>query len=186
MTVQLRALERTDLRFVHGLFNDRAAMTYWFEEPFDALAELEDIYQRHIHDDRERRFVIEADGQPVGLVELVEINFIHRNCEFQIIVTQASQGRGYAGIATRKALDHAFRILNLHKVYLYVDVANERAAHIYRKAGFVQEGLLREEFFANGGYRDASLMAIFQRDFLHPEKSPHLSDSPGPVSISEA
>ena len=46
MELTLRAMERTDLRFVHGLFNDRAVMSYWFEEPFDALAELEDIVRR--------------------------------------------------------------------------------------------------------------------------------------------
>ncbi|ADG78085.1 Diamine N-acetyltransferase OS=Tsukamurella paurometabola (strain ATCC 8368 / DSM / CCUG 35730/ CIP 100753 / JCM 10117 / KCTC 9821 / NBRC 16120 / NCIMB 702349 / NCTC 13040) OX=521096 GN=Tpau_1458 PE=4 SV=1 [Tsukamurella paurometabola] len=166
MTVQLRAMERTDLRFVHGLFNDRAVMSYWFEEPFDALAEMEDIYERHVHDERERRFIIESSGVPVGLVELVEINFIHRKCEFQIIVAPSAQGKGYAGIATRKALDYAFRILNLHKVYLFVDVANERAAHVYEKLGFVEEGLLREEYFSNGSYRDARLMRLFQRDFL--------------------
>lgn len=159
-------MERTDLPFVHGLFNDRAVMSYWFEEPFDALAELEDIYERHIHDERERRFIIESDGAPVGLVELVEINFIHRNCEFQIIVAPNAQGHGHATVATRKALDYAFRILNLHKVYLYVDVANAPAAHVYEKAGFVDEGSLREQFFANGEYRDARLMAVLQREFL--------------------
>ncbi|SDQ76741.1 spermidine N1-acetyltransferase [Tsukamurella pulmonis] len=172
MELSMRAMERTDLRFVHGLFNDRAVMSYWFEEPFDALAELEDIYERHIHDDRERRFIIESDGLPVGLVELVEINTIHRNCEFQIIVAPAAQGRGYATVATRRALDYAFRILNLHKVYLYVDIANEKAAHVYEKIGFVQEGLLREQYFSNGAYRDARLMRVFQRDFLASDTPP--------------
>lgn len=170
--LKLRAMERTDLRFVHGLFNDRAVMSYWFEEPFDALAELEDIYERHIHDERERRFIVEYDGLPVGLVELVEINVIHRNCEFQIIVAPSAQGKGYAAPATRKALDYAFRILNLHKVYLYVDVANEKAAHVYEKLGFAEEGLLREQYFSNGEYRDARLMGLFQRDFLATDLPP--------------
>ncbi len=172
MTIELRAMERTDLRFVHGLFNDRAVMSYWFEEPFDALGELEDIYERHIHDERERRFIIVNDGIPVGLVELMEINFIHRKCEFQIIVAPAAQGRGYARIATRKALDYAFRILNLHKVYLFVDVDNAPAVHIYSTIGFVEEGVLRDEFFSNGAYRDARLMRMFQRDFLATDPPP--------------
>lgn len=166
MTVLLRALERSDLRFVHGLFNDSAVMRYWFEEPFDALDEMTDIYTRHLHDERERRFIIEHDGNPVGLVELVEINFIHRNAEFQIMIAPAAQGKGFATEATRKALSYAFRVLNLHKVYLIVDTVNEGAAHIYRKGGFVDEGVLRQEYFAGGEYRDAIRMAIFQRDFL--------------------
>ena len=81
-------------------------------------------------------------------------------------IIKTEQGKGFATEATRRALSYAFRILNLHKVYLVVDTANEGAAHIYRKVGFVDEGVLREEYFSAGHYRDATRMAIFQRDFL--------------------
>lgn len=177
--LRLRALERDDLPFVHELSNDSGIMSYWFEEPYEALVELQDIYDRHVHDSRERRFIIQiggagradgsggaadaADGR-AGLVELVEIDYIHRKAEFQIIVHPAFQGRGLAARATRAALDYAFGVLNLHKVYLEVDVENGRAVQAYQRVGFVIEGRLREEYFAAGRYRDAFRMAILQRD----------------------
>ncbi|MET0190072.1 MAG: spermidine acetyltransferase, partial [Pseudonocardia sediminis] len=55
---------------------------------------------------------------------------------------------------------------NLHKVFLIVSTENEKAIHIYRKAGFVVEGELREEFFADGRYRDALRMGILQHEHL--------------------
>lgn len=168
MTIRLRALEREDLGFVHALNNDSRIMSYWFTEPYEALVELRDIYDRHVHDNRERRFVIESDGEPAGVVELVEIDYIHRGAEFQIIVHPAHQGRGHAVEATRKALDYAFAVLNLHKVYLVVDVENAAAIHVYRKVGFVTEGELREEFFADGRYRNALRMGILQHEHLGP------------------
>lgn len=168
MTIRLRALEREDLGFVHALNNDSRIMSYWFTEPYEALVELRDIYDRHVHDNRERRFVIEADGEPAGIVELVEIDYIHRGAEFQIIVHPAHQGRGYAREATRRALDYAFAVLNLHKVYLVVDVENAAAIHVYRTVGFVTEGELREEFFADGRYRNALRMGILQHEHLDP------------------
>lgn len=168
MTIRLRALEREDLGFVHALNNDSRIMSYWFTEPYEALVELRDIYDRHVHDNRERRFVIESDGAPAGIVELVEIDYIHRGAEFQIIVHPAHQGRGYAREATRRALDHAFAVLNLHKVYLVVDVENAAAIHVYRTVGFVTEGELREEFFADGRYRNALRMGILQHEYLDP------------------
>ncbi len=170
MTLRLRALERDDLEFVHGLTNDRKIMSYWFAEPFDALVELRDIYDRHVHDNRERRFVIEVEGEPAGVVELVEIDYIHRGAEFQIIVHPEFQGRGYAREATIKALDHAFAVLNLHKVYLIVAVDNPKAIHVYEKVGFVTEGELREEFFADGRYRNALRMGILQEEHLGPTR----------------
>ncbi|ADG97117.1 Diamine N-acetyltransferase [Segniliparus rotundus DSM 44985] len=163
--VRLRPLERSDLPFVHSVSNDSQAMSYWFEEPFESLAELIEIYERHIHDVRERRFIIEHDGQQAGIVELVEIDYIHRNCEFAIAVVPQFQGFGLVQGAVLAGLRHAFDILNLHKVYLLVDAENVKAVHIYEKAGFVAEGVLREEYFAAGSYRDAVRMAIFQRDY---------------------
>ncbi|AVM00282.1 spermidine acetyltransferase [Gordonia iterans] len=166
MTAELRTLERADIPFVHGLFNDPEVMRYWFVEPTHSLAAMEDQYTRRMHDESERRFVIDDGGRRCGIVELVSIDLRHRNCEFQIIVDPECQGRGYAGAATRAALRYAFAVLNLHKVYLLVDNENKAAIHVYEKAGFVTEGVLRQEYFADGAYQDVTRMAIFQRDFL--------------------
>ncbi|GLY14998.1 spermidine N1-acetyltransferase [Kineosporia rhizophila] len=167
VTIRLRALEPDDLDFVHTLNNDSKIMTYWFEEPYESLQELREIYAQHIHDNRERRFVIEApEGVRAGIVELVEIDYIHRTAEFQIIVAPGFQGRGYAREATTRALDYAFAVLNLHKVYLIVSVENPKAIHIYQQAGFVTEGELREEYFADGRYRNALRMGILQHEHL--------------------
>lgn len=162
----LRPLEREDLRFVHELDNNETVMHYWFEEPYEAFVELADLYDRHIHDQSERRFIAEVGGERVGLVELVEINHIHRRAEFQIIIAPTHQGQGYATLATRLAMDYAFTVLNLYKLYLIVDCANERAVNVYAKLGFVEEGRLREEFFVDGEYRDVLRMAVFQPDYL--------------------
>ena len=96
----------------------------------------------------------------------MEIDYIHRSTEFQIIVAPGHQGRGHATTATRRALDYAFAVLNLHKVYLVVSTENHGAIHIYGKVGFVVEGTLREEFFADGRYRDALRMSVLQREHL--------------------
>ncbi|MCK6375845.1 MAG: spermidine N1-acetyltransferase [Zoogloea sp.] len=164
--LKLRPLEREDLRFVHELDNNESVMHYWFEEPYEAFVELCDLYDKHIHDQSERRFVVERDGVRVGLVELVEINHIHRRAEFQIIISPEHQGRGYATQATRLAMGYAFTVLNLYKLFLVVDVENTRAVSVYKKLGFTEEGILRHEFFVDGVYRDAYRMAAFQPDYL--------------------
>lgn len=131
--VRLRPLEREDLRFVHQLDNNASVMRYWFEEPYEAFVELSDLYDKHIHDQSERRFVVECDGENAGLVELVEINHVHRRAEFQIIISPEYQGKGLASRAAKLAMDYGFTVLNLYKLYLIVDKENEKAIHIYRK-----------------------------------------------------
>ena len=170
-TARLRPLEREDLRFVHELDNNETVMHYWFEEPYEAFVELCDLYDKHIHDQTERRFIVESAGKPVGLVELVEINLIHRRAEFQIIISPDFQGKGFAGVATALAMDYAFTVLNLYKLCLIVDPANEKAVHIYEKRGFKHEGMLIKEFFVDGVYKDVCRMAAFQDDYLANRKA---------------
>lgn len=165
--IRLRALEKSDLAFVHDLNNNRRVMNYWFEEPYESYLELADLYLKHIHDQSERRFIAEdKNGDPVGLVELVEISYIHRRAEFQIVIAPLRQGEGCARPITMQALDYAFRVLNLNKVYLVVSTENSAAIHVYRECGFTEEGELIEEFFVNGAYQDAIRMYLLQGDFL--------------------
>ncbi|MCG6202734.1 spermidine N1-acetyltransferase [Psychromonas antarctica] len=170
--VKLRALEKEDLRFVHQLDNNRHIMSYWFEEPYESFGELEDLYIKHIHDNTERRFIgTNKENESIGLVELIEINYIHRNAEFQIIITPNFQGKNYARALINKALDYAFTILNLHKIYLVVSENNHKAIHLYKKSGFIEEGCLVQQFFTNGKYWDAIRMYKLQEQYLANEQT---------------
>jgi diamine N-acetyltransferase len=169
MKLSLRPLERKDLPFVHDLDNERHTMAFWFEEPYESLDELTNLYDKHIHDDNERRFVIDVDGQFAGIIELVDINFIHRSTEIQIIIKSDSQGLGLAKIAMSNAIDYAFNILNMHKIYLYVDAKNHKALNIYKELGFIQEGILRQHFFVEGAYHDSIVMGILSHEIKKDE-----------------
>ncbi|UEX89391.1 GNAT family N-acetyltransferase [Staphylococcus ratti] len=161
--MKLRALEEKDLSFVHELNNTQSIMSYWFEEPYQSLSELKYLFNKHVLDEAERRFIIEDDDKTVaGIVELVEINYIHRNCEIQIIVKPEFSGKGFAQFGFKEAIDYAFNILNMHKIYLYVDVDNKKATHIYEKLGFEIEGLLKEHFYTKGQYKSAYLMSLLK------------------------
>jgi diamine N-acetyltransferase len=175
--IRLRALERDDLKFVHDLNNNRRVMTYWFEEPYESFVELEELYVKHIHDQSERRFIAEtAEGERVGLVELVEIDYIHRRAEFQIIIAPEKQGTGIGKAVTRLAAEYAFRVLNINKLYLLVSTSNEAAIKLYRACGFVEEGRLVDEYFVDGHYQDALRMYQLQRDFITREGAQESGD----------
>src|SRR5262249_17784379 len=119
------------------------------------------------HDQSERRFIAETTtGERVGLVELVEIDYIHRRAEFQIIIAPEKQGIGLGRAVTRLAAEYAFRVLNINKLYLLVSTSNEAAVKLYRSCGFVEEGRLVDEYFVDGHYQDALRMYQLQGDFI--------------------
>ena len=45
----------------------------------------------------------------------------------------------------KMAIDYL--VLNMNKVYLYVDIKNEKAVHIYQSNNFEIEGTLKEHFY---------------------------------------
>jgi len=110
------------------------------------------------------RLAIErGDGTMVGAVYLVGIDWLNRSAEFAIwIGDAASQGKRVGEAATRLMLAHAFDDLNLERVHLTVLGHNERAIRLYRKVGFVEEGVLRRAAFKGGQYRDLLAMAILR------------------------
>lgn len=142
-------------------------MSYWFEEPYESFGELTDLYTKHIHDDTERRFIAEDNlNKSIGLVELLEIDYIHRKAEFAIIVAPEHQGKGLARAIIKSALHYAFAILNLNKVYLLVSEENKKAIHLYKDTGFTEEGRLIQEYFTGGEYMNAIRMYILQKEYL--------------------
>ena len=70
------------------------------------------------------------------------------------------QNMGIGSAILKHLLDIA-KMKKLTKVSLNVDADNDRAIHIYKKAGFEIEGKLRNEKYHNGQYSDEYRMAIF-------------------------
>ena len=62
-------------------------------------------------------------------------------------------------------LDWAFREAGLHKVWLMIFRENQRAHRTYRRLGFVDEGVLREEYFHQDRWRDMVRMSMLDREW---------------------
>src|SRR5699024_4848098 len=165
----MRIMEKNDAPFLHQLYNNPEVMSYWFEEAYLSVQALEKSFDDNIDNDKNRQFIVMDGNEKVGIVELVSIDWKHRNAEFTIIIAPKHQGKGYARPATKWAIDYGFSTLNLHKIYLFVDKINEKAIRVYEKIGFQVEGVAKEMFFVNGTYHDAVVMGIFQRDVLNLE-----------------
>ena len=88
-----------------------------------------------------------------------------------IIADRADMGHGYGSAAIRAVLDHGFGPLGLHKVWLMVFATNARGRRTYGRIGFVEEGVLREEYFHQGGWHDMVRMSLLAREWPRPARS---------------
>ena len=53
----------------------------------------------------------------------------------------------------------------LHKLWLMVFATNQRAQRTYARAGFRTEGVLREEYFHDGGWHDMVRMSLLDHEW---------------------
>jgi diamine N-acetyltransferase len=132
--------------------------------------EHERWYRNAMEDRSQRIFIIGMgegfEAKPVGLIGLRGINWRARSAEFWIYIGDSSaSGKGIAYEASRMLLGFAFRTIGLNRVYLYVDITNERAIRLYKKLGLKQEGVCRQAAFAEGMFVDRILFAILAEEF---------------------
>ncbi len=168
--VRLRPIERDDLPRYVEWFSDPEVRRYliiylpfsltqeerWFENLLGRLERQEDVL-----------LAIEtADGVHIGNIGLHTIDWKNRNAELGIVIGEkAYWNQGYGTDAIRTMLGLAFREMNLHRVFLRVDVDNGRGIRCYEKAGFRQEGTLREVVFREGTFHNQYIMSILESEF---------------------
>lgn len=114
-------------------------------------------------EDLPHALVAELDGRVVGYVRvrpssLPSSAHVHR--VDGLAVDPAVQGRG-AGTALVQAALELARSRGARKVTLAVLDRNERARRLYARCGFVEEGVLRQEYLLDGEWVDDVLLACF-------------------------
>ena len=116
---------------------------------------------------------------PIGTIGLLHIDPRNRSAEFgRLLVGRPEYRRGgFAREAEFLVMDFAFNYLNLHKVWAEVIVGNEAALSLYRKFGFVEEGVLRQQIFKDGRYVNIVRIGLLAEDFH--ELEPSLREATG-------
>jgi RimJ/RimL family protein N-acetyltransferase len=166
-------LERERAQAHHRWRNDRDIMRWHYIRPRTSYRDERERLRRLLDspDDRGWDVFTEAPGaEPahVGYLVLRVASRDHAHAEVSITIGErAAWGRGIGRKALSLVLDHAFsEAERLHKVFLNVAAANERAVRCYRSLGFVLEGRKREHLRIDGAWVDDLCMSILDREWL--------------------
>ena len=106
------------------------------------------------------------DYQPIGSINLHQINHRHRKANLGIMIGEPDmRGRGLGTEAVELIVDYAFHALDLHSVWLTTYEFNKRARRAYLRAGFREVGRRRECRFHAGRFWDEIHMDILATEF---------------------
>ena len=102
----------------------------------------------------------------IGICGLHNLRDIYHSAELRILIfDKDAVGKGIGTEAVKLLVDYGFNRLNLHRIWLGVNADNERAVKCYLKAGFKEEGRLREDIFYHGKWADAIRMGILRSEW---------------------
>lgn len=170
--VQLRPLSEDDVDHILGWVNDPSIVgniAAFAGEPFTYEQELAYV-RSQMASETDRVFSIFAPGECgdyLGQVGLHQIHWRSRVGRLGIMMAARDRmGQGLGSAAIAHTLDRAFaEPLSLHKVWLMVFEENARSLRTYRRLGFVDEGVLREEYFHEDGWHNMVRLSMLAHEW---------------------
>jgi UDP-4-amino-4,6-dideoxy-N-acetyl-beta-L-altrosamine N-acetyltransferase len=111
-------------------------------------------------------WIIELDGDPVGLANLAGIDPSRRRCEWAYYLAEPSvRGRGVGAAVEFAMIDHVFGGLGLHKLWCEVLADNEAVWKLHESFGFRREALYRDHVWKAGRFQDVVGLGLLAADW---------------------
>lgn len=106
------------------------------------------------------------DDQLIGYAVVESIDEKNRKCELAMVIGEIDHwGKGVGAFVVKKMLEYAFDTLHMHRVWAAVARGNERSERLLRKAGFSQEGVMRETLIIGEKFTDLLCYSILENEY---------------------
>ena len=167
MAVHIRLIEKEDTdNILRWRNNPEIRSNFVFQDELTREAH-ENWLDTNVKSGKAAQFIIVTDEfGDVGSAYLRDIDLRHRKAEFGIFIGEdAARGKGFGNAATLEIIKHAFRELDLNKVYLRVFTDNIAAIKNNERAGFAKEGCFAEDVIIDNKPRDLIFMGLLKSQY---------------------
>lgn len=155
-----RLLEEKDLKFLNEVRNSYAA-EYLHDSRIFTLEQTLEWFKTT----SPNYFIIEGLDRNLGYFRITNYSKENKNLYIGADLHPLFSHRGLGYKIYKEFLPFIFEKYDLNKVSLEVLESNYKALNLYKKLGFVQEGIKREEILKNGKYINSVIMSLLAKDF---------------------
>lgn len=115
----------------------------------------------------QQKAIMTKEEKHIGWVDLKNIDKLNKHAELGIAIGDKTYwGKGYGLSAMKEMLRWGFDQLDLNKIWLRVEIDNLKAITSYKRIGYVEEGILRQDRLRNGEFVDRIRMSMLRSEFL--------------------
>ena len=166
--VTLRAMEMKDCELIREMFNDPEMenLVVGWAFPVSQYAQ-EQWLMKNYNNQNSFRFVIETEEDgAVGIATLLDIDWKNRRAGHGIKLAKHKQrSKGIGTDAVMAIMRYAFDELNLNRLDGSWFDDNIASKNMYRKCGWVEEGIKRQYVYKKGQYRDLTIVGILAEEY---------------------
>lgn len=159
MDLNFRRIQKEDVNFVNEVRNQYAKEFLHDSRTFS--------YSETLHwfeNQNPNYWIILLGEEKVGYFRLSNYSSINKNIYIGADISPKFKGKGYGKLSYQKFLPFVFENYSVHKISLEVLSTNHLAISLYRKLGFIQEGIKREEVLKNDEWVDSIVMSILETE----------------------
>ena len=166
MSVRLRRLAAEDSDQVLAWRNTPEVAAYMYGDHLIGQAEHARWLEAALSRPDRAYWIIELDGAPVGLANLVRIDAAASRCDWAFYLADpAVRGRGVGAAVEWLVLGHVFEGLGLNKLWCEVFTDNTAVLRLHERFGFIREALLRDHVRKDGVFRDVVGLGLLAREW---------------------
>lgn len=174
MNFCIRALKESDIWVLHKWINDPDLIQ--FTNTFRPISEMEqkEWFANTAYFRNNYVFGIEIINEQklIGTCGLYDLDYIAGKAELRIKIGEFSyRGKGAGTETLCYLLSFGFKDLNLHKIWLRVLTDNTPAVKLYKKFGFITDGVLRKDMYIKGQYKNLYIMSLLRKEYDRFEKN---------------
>jgi len=112
-------------------------------------------------------FAVAVDGKAVGSISVFRQENIHRQTgELGYYIAEEYWGKGIMNQAVEQICTYVFSNSDLLRIYAEPFAHNAASCRVLEKAGFVLEGILRQNAVKNGKVIDMKMYSLLKKDIF--------------------
>jgi RimJ/RimL family protein N-acetyltransferase len=158
--ISFRRLEETDLKFLNEVRN-YCAEKYLHDSRTFSLSDTLNWFKTT----NPNYYVILNKDKKIGYFRLSNYSQLNQNIYIGADLHPKFWGEKLAYPSYKKFIDYLFINYDLNKISLEVLSTNNRAYNLYKKLGFVQEGVKRQEVLKQNQFIDSIIMSLLKIEY---------------------
>ena len=168
--LRLRPLQPSDAEEAFRVLSNTTAMKYYGTPPhinleFTQKQFIDITLSRFKHRDAVSFVVtLKDEDKYIGHISAMQFDRVFKFAELAYIIDEEYWGQGIATEAVTKVVDFLVNTMKIHKIRAGFFANNIASKKVLQKAGFKQEGYLRDNALLDGEFEDEYVMAFLASD----------------------